>query len=247
MSKDASKQRLVTRLLLPVVLFIWLGLAWAARQHAETDAFGWQAAEWFAHRGKWIIFALAGLGFTASVVWRERTTLTKRLAIQVCLVCAFILGLTLWRTVPIHFFLQEQCRWDEQGHLRQTAEYTCAPVSLGNLLLARGKQLGVTERELTLLAGTTIEGTALNNLIWAAECFGLRVVTCGVMSLSELERQGGPALVTVSTLPTVRHMTLLTGFSDKGVHFVDPAYGARTISRERFQKIWYGKTLVFAK
>ena len=247
MVQSSTKKQPVTRLLFPLAMLAWLGLAWAARRYAETDAFGWQAAEWFGHRGKWFGFALIALGFTTFAAWRKRATLTRRFAFQICIVCAFILGLTLWRTIPIHFFLQETNRWDEQGHLRQTAEYTCAPVSLGNLLRTYGKQLGVTERELALLSGTTVEGTALNNLIWAAECFGLRIQQCSVMSLPELERQGGPALVTISTLPTVRHMTLLTGFADEGVHFIDPAYGARTISRERFQEIWYGKTLVFDK
>ena len=39
----------------------WLGAARAARLWAEGDGHAWWAAEWFAHCGKWYVFAASFL------------------------------------------------------------------------------------------------------------------------------------------------------------------------------------------
>ena len=131
------------------------------------------------------------------------------------------------------------------GNIRQTIEYTCSPVSLGNLLERLGLPGDISERNLARLCGTTVEGTTTAGLIRAATEYGLRVDVCRRLNVEALASLGGPALVSISTIPAVRHATLFLRFDGDRALFMDPAYGRRDIGIDRFRKIWYGKTLVF--
>ncbi len=85
----------------------------------------------------------------------------------------------------------------------------------------------------------------MKGLIRAADALGLELVTCRRMGLDELKKRSVPAIVQISTIPTVRHATLLFGMHGDSVAFIDPAYGYLEITTERFGEIWYGKTAIF--
>ena len=53
-------------------------------------------------------------------------------------------------------------------------------------------------------------------------------------------------VISISTLPDVHHMTLLVALDSEEAHYIDPSYGAWETSRERFDEVWYGKTIYFA-
>jgi len=78
----------------------------------------------------------------------------------------------------------------------------------------------------------------------AAHCYGLTNASARMLSLAELERASLPAIVSISTLPTVHHATLLIKLDAGRAYFIDPAYGFHDMSRQRFQEIWYGKTVL---
>jgi predicted double-glycine peptidase len=158
-----------------------------------------------------------------------------------------IVGLLLWRTLPSYLWLSHQDTRDDQGHRRQSIEHTCGPVSLANLIEVCHGNKAPSERELAKRSHTTMEGTPLTGLITAARQSGLELKVCRIISMSELRNLNAPALVQISTLPSVRHASLLLKIEGDEAHFIDPAYGYRKISCERFRKIWYGKTLIFER
>lgn len=229
-----------------VAIAVWFGVSWFARRYAETDGMGWAWAERWAHSGKWYFFAtfmLFALGFAFGF---EKPT-ARRSRVAVCAVAVLIvIWTTVWRTIPIYAFLPDTTVRDKNGHLTQTAEYTCGPVSLANLMEQFFGFRDVTERRLSRLSRTTCEGTTVSGLVRAARLRGLSVIACRTMSMTELEAMGRPAIVSISTIPSVRHATLLVGFDGDTVRFIDPSYGYREITRARFAQIWYGKTLILS-
>lgn len=221
----------------------WFGLAAAARGYADSDGLGWAWAEWFAQRGKWYVFAgpvlfMLGATFRSGIPGRARRA--AALATQV-----LVIWLVVWRTMPSYVWLPRGHVRDSRGHIRQSIEQTCAPVCLGNMREVVCGRPAPTERKLARLSMTTVEGTPLRGLIAAAEALGLKVAACKVMSLAELQQMNAPAVVQISTIPSVRHATLLLRIHDDDLEFIDPAYGYHHLSPQRFEEIWYGKTAVF--
>jgi len=224
----------------------WFALSWVARKYAETDCWGWPAAEWWAHSGKWYVFAtfmLFFLGFAFG--FEDPHPRWRRVLLGSCAVL-LVVWTTVWRTIPVYAFLPRSVKRDDaDGTIRQTVEYTCGPVTLANLMEQYMGITNVTEREMSRLSGCTYEGTTLSGLIRAARRSGLRVVSCRTMTMSELEELGRPAIVSISTIPVVRHATLFVEFDGDNASFIDPGSAARFImTRERFGRVWYGKTLV---
>jgi predicted double-glycine peptidase len=78
----------------------------------------------------------------------------------------------------------------------------------------------------------------------AAHQFGLTNATARMLTLAELQPAKLPAIVSVSTLPSVHHATLLVSLDAERANFIDPAYGKWSVSRARFQEIWYGRTVL---
>lgn len=221
----------------------WLALSHWARRYADGDGPGWAWAEWFAHRGKWQVFGCAvafllGAAFAGCGLGRVRVAIGAFAGIAA-------IGLVVWRTMPSYVWLGGGDKRGPDGYLRQSIEYTCGPVCLGNLIEQSLGRPSPGERELARLAGTTAEGTPLRSLIAAAEKTGLALASCRIMNLSELRRLESLAVVQISSLPTVRHATLLLRVEGDAVEFIDPAYGRRTLPVKRFEAIWYGKTTVF--
>lgn len=228
---------------------LWFAASWLARKYAETDHWGWGAAEWWAHSGKWYVFAtfmLFFLGFAFGL--EDPHPRWPRIILGSCAVL-LVVWTTVWRTIPIYAFLPRTTKRDDKcATIRQTVEYTCGPVTLANLMEQYMGMTNVTEREMSRLSGCTYEGTTLSGLMRAAKKSGLRVVSCRTMTMTELEALGRPAIVSISTIPVVRHATLFVEFDGDNAHFIDPGSAARFVmARKRFARVWYGKTLVLAK
>lgn len=229
------------------LLLCWWLVAIVARHYGEIDAPGWAQAEWFAQRGKWYVFATAGLWVTG-VALRQQHALNERRQIVLALVLeVMFVTVMIWKTAPVHVAIEHRNRRDELGHIRQSIEPTCGPVALANLLERYYGHTNVTERQMARLAHTTVEGSTVSDLRRAGQRRGLQVTHCRHLTLEELQQHGGPAIVSISTMPEVRHATLLCGFVSNRVAFIDPNYGYREISQDRFTRTWYGKALTFAR
>gem|GEM_PF-4786063 len=220
---------------------LWLGSAWGARWIAENVLFGWQIAELYAMRGKWMVFAGCAFGLLGVVA--KRPPLTKTRTVSLVFAEIVLMAVLTWRTMPIYPWLPRTLERDEQGHIRQSIEFTCGPVALGNLLEQWG-QPSPHERDLARLSGTTYEGTTMGGLIRAAEANGFAVLHCAPMRVEELKQQEHPVIIQISTLPGLLHATVLTHFSEDGAHAIDPAYGQRTIRLSRLERILTGTALV---
>ena len=221
----------------------WLVLAYAARRYADGDGPGWAVAEWFAHRGKWYVFTFAVLLVMGAATHSHDLGRMRKTALL--LVEILVILVMVWRTMPSFVWLPRSYNRDRQGHLCQTIEYTCGPVCLGNLLESGFGRPSPTERELARLSGTTVEGTPLRGVIAAAKALGLDLVACRTMSLDELRPPGAGAIVQISTIPAVKHATLLLRLHDDNLEFIDPAYGYGQVTAARFRATWFGKTLLF--
>ncbi len=225
----------------------WFGVSWAARRYAETELPGWSFAEWWAQSGKWLVFAVGMLFFLGYALGTEKARMSRLRAVLCAMAVLLVIWMTVWRTMPVYAFLPADSQRDADGLMIQRVQYTCGPVSLANLLERYYGATGVSERKLARQSGTTYEGTTVNGLIRAAEKSGLRVAVCRKLTLAELEERKSPAIVFISTIPSVRHATLFTGINGDDVTFIDPDRGYWQCTRERFRTIWYGKTLVFIR
>jgi len=52
-------------------------------------------------------------------------------------------------------------------------------------------------------------------------------------------------IIQISTLPDVRHATLLLRFDGTNVHLIDPDYGYQIMDRPWVSRVMYGKAMVF--
>jgi predicted double-glycine peptidase len=222
----------------------WFAITWVSRNYAETDLPLWAVAEWFAHRGCWYVFGAVAMYFIGVAICRQHALGRRRQVWLGLCVEVMLLWLVVWRTVPIFIFLNNEVTRGERGFIRQSIEYTCAPVSLGNLLEMEGN-IQISERFLSRISGTTVEGTTMSGILRAGRSQGLEVSLCRSLMFEELESLGAPAFVQISTLPSVRHAVLFVGMDKTHVQFVDPAYGLHEVTRRRFAEIWYGKTIMF--
>jgi len=224
---------------------LWFVTAKLARNYTDTDGFGVEVAEWFAHSGKWLVLLGAlMLGFG----WIAGAGQMPMGAARRIFYFTAIFGMTalvIARTVPVYVFLGEGRR-DADGYLRQSEliEVTCGAVALLNYLERYQHRRGLTEREVSRVCGVTAEGSTTAGIVLAAHYFGLTNATARVLTLPELEQAKLPAIVSISTLPTVHHATLLIRLDAERAWFIDPAYGLRDLPRERLQQIWYGRTVL---
>jgi hypothetical protein len=247
---DQTRQRRFAVAVIGLAVF-WFIAGWISRQYAETDKPGWIAAEWFAHRGKWFVLlagTLAALGFTVVAekvpgYGNSRRAILRRLLLVAAV--ALVIGTVIHRTIPIYPWLDAGMR-DPSGLLRQSLrfEFTCAPVALANYLERFADGPLLTEQAISRDCRTTREGSTQSDVLRAARRHGLARAECRKLTLADLNERTLPAIVSISTLPGVRHATLLVRLDADGAYFLDPAYGEWSIPPARFEQIWYGKTLV---
>ena len=230
---------------------IGLGLFWfvaasLARSYADMNGAGSPLAEWFAHSGKWLVLFAAAAAGNGYICGAKQIPPTSWRRVFYFAALSGLAGLVVWRTMPVYFLLGDGRR-DERGFMRQSAKYefTCGAVALLNYLERYQHHSTMTEREVSRVCGVTAEGTTISALVNAARQSGLTHATARVLKLEELDQTRLPVIVSISTLPTVHHATLLVSLDEKEADFIDPAYGSWKISRERFRQIWYGKTVRF--
>ena len=226
------------------LLLVWYLSAKLARTYGDRDIPLWPLVEWWAHTGMWYAFmgaTVLGMGFAAGSQPVPRG-LWRSLSIVVALLVA-IAG-TAALTMPIYLTMKPCTQRNKNGLIQQSSRHTCAPTSLANYLERFAGRTNVSERDMARLSGTTIAGTTSSGLLRAARASGLRVVACRTMSMQEIEALNMPVIVSISTVPSVHHATLLWKFEGGNVHLFDPDYGYEVRSREWFQRVWYGKTIV---
>ncbi len=224
----------------------WLAVSWAARAYSETARPGWAAAEWWAHAGKWHGF-LVGYAATVLLAWRSVSPgQAVRSRFLLGLLALGLVGLAAYRTLPVFVLLGEGAR-DASGYLRQSTrhEYACAAVALANYVEQYRGHRPLTEREAARWCRTTVEGTTQSAVLQAARRCGLSKAACRKLSFPELKQRGHPMMVSISTLPAVRHASLLVRLDEEWAWFIDPAYGEWRTPLANFKRIWYGTTVTF--
>jgi hypothetical protein len=241
----AEKLSPVAAAMLFALGILWLLAARFARNYADMDGLGTDYAGSFAQSGKWFIL-LAAIFFGHG--WILGAHQIPDGAVRRVFYYIAVLGLTtliVSLTIPIYFLLDAGQR-DKNGLLRQSqkVEVTCGAVALLNYLERYRQHAPLTEREVSRICHITPEGTTPSALVNAAHYYGLTNANARVLTLTELDRATLPAIVSISTLPTVHHATLLIKLDTDRAWFIDPAYGFWDVPRQRFQEIWYGKTIL---
>jgi hypothetical protein len=245
--RNGSDKKLSSRasgILLGLGIF-WILAAKFARGYADTDGFGCDLAGWFAHSGKWLVL-LAAMAFGHGWICGSKqipTGIRQRIFYHVALLGMIFLCVA--KSIPI-FFLLDAGRRDTAGLLRQSEriEVTCGAVALLNYLERCKNHPQLSEREVAQACGVTLEGTTTAALIRAARHYGLTNATARVLTATELENTKLPVIVSISTMPTVHHATLLFHLDTERADFIDPAYGFWSVPRKRFEEIWYGRTIL---
>ncbi len=246
-----SRPRTVSKsLLLGAVMGVgalWFAATWWIRSYADTDKPGWPLAEWYAHAGKWwTLLAGVMLGYGIALGAKKiPPSRWRRFSYYLVLLC--VVGLVGRRTMPVYLFLKPDAgRRDANGYMLQSLdhEYTCAGVALLNYLERHRDVTNLTERVVTEACGTTMEGSTTIMLLRAARSFGLTNATARVLDWNELAGLQRPAIVYISTLPGLRHATLLVKVGPEELHFIDPSYGPWKAKHDYFQRAWFGKTVL---
>jgi hypothetical protein len=223
----------------------WFIVARLARDYADTDGYGADAAGWFGLSGKWMVLLSAMLAGHGWVMGARQLPARGVVRFAYFIAVFGIVALAADRTLPVYVLLGDGRR-DSEGFLRQseTIEATCGAVALLNYLERYRHHPPLTEREVSRVCGVTFEGTTTAALVRAARTFGLTNAAACLLDLPKLERTRLPVIVSISTLPGVHHATLLVRLDADRAEFIDPAYGKWSVTRKRFQEIWYGRTVV---
>jgi len=243
--RRAAGERVSARVVLVLVgvLLLWHVMSLYARGYAETACRGWAFAEMWAHSLRWYVFEgvlvfFAGLSSGSRLGARKFVEDLKHTVLLVVGV-----GAAAWSTYPVGLVVAAEGAAAGRAWLRQSVEYTCAPVCLANHARRSGLACAAGERDLALRCGTTVAGTRLSRLARVARELGIRT-ECRLVTFEELVERNGPALLMISTLPSVRHATLFLGADAEGLHLLDPAYGPRTVPAAYLRRVWYGKTIL---
>jgi predicted double-glycine peptidase len=234
-------------LILGLVAFaVWGSLSWGARYYGETDYPGWPWAEWWAHQGKWFMFlGLVLFGISLALTAESQRIKTSH-KILIPFIMVSVILVVIERSCPVYLMLGEGQR-DADDYLIQNIdhEYTCGAVALLNYLELYRNHGRLTEREVSRACNTTAEGTTMSDLLQAVHAYGLTNATCTVRTYTDILESDLPTIVSISTLPGLRHATLLVSLDRDTARFIDPSYGAWQCSLDRFKKILFGKSIDF--
>jgi hypothetical protein len=224
----------------------WIATSWLSRFYADSYQVGWTWAAGYAHTGRFIsLMALISFGFSYALN-AEADRLSGFHQAAGWFVFFFSLGWLAYQSLPAWIFLSDGKR-DENGFLRQTREqeYTCVPVSLVNYLEQYRQRPQISERDAARACGTTRGGTPIQGLLRGCQHYGLNEVRTEFISFDELIEGPMPAVICLSTVPGMRHATLMTGVRSNRVAFIDPAYGHWTMPIALVEKGWYGPAIYF--
>lgn len=245
--KDVSLQTVhcVTRvpILVVVVTAALVSAVWILS--ADATLF-WKMPIWFdanSNRVLWlpILFAVAYImTLGSSLAWRERHA--KRVTLTAASV-TLLAGL-----LALQFQLNSTPRLDvagkrsSKGYHLQTTGCTCAPASGANIAMWFG--LGVSEAQMAMLMGTTVEGTTAGQVI-----LGMRKIGLSGMKVTQVDPQqiAPPAMLFVDHEATgpESHAVALISNTQNRVHIVDPLIGELRINAAELKKIWHGKAVEF--
>lgn len=193
-------------------------------------------------RSRFVIFSLAvSMGFTVPL-----SRLPHRL--EKLLVCLLMFVFITWFSI-LPFLAPALLRnrlanlittLDSEGNCIQTTSYTCGPAAAVTAL----KKLGLTadEGEIAVLAYTSpVIGTLPSCLSSALQNrYGNLGLKCRYRHFDSIDQLGntGVTLAVVKDAFLVDHCIAVLEVSENDVTVADPIAGTRSISREKFEKIW---------
>ncbi|MEN4006209.1 MAG: C39 family peptidase [Methanobacteriaceae archaeon] len=128
---------------------------------------------------------------------------------------------------------------DTSGIVMQSTDYSCGPAALATVLQNMG--FNSTEGELKVLAGTDTSGTSMYGLARAAHAKGVSA-TGMRLSIDDLKRNHIVHVVLNGT----PHYSVVREVSENSVRLADPSLGNIVMTREEFNEIYTGHTLVIS-
>jgi predicted double-glycine peptidase len=177
-------------------------------------------------RVTWTLIRVILLGFcglAVTVSWR-----TARLQV-VAVVLLGLLGIGGFTATEAHFLAPIYASLDDNlqsnGVFQQTSDSSCAPAALATILRLWG--LEATESNVAQLAGTSLLGTSMPQLIVAAQGFGMEGIELSPTwaQMQRINRPGVLATWLYSDHGKAPHAIALLGIDNTSVIIGDPAYG----------------------
>jgi ATP-binding cassette subfamily C protein len=114
----------------------------------------------------------------------------------------------------------------------------CGAASLGMIMGYHGKRVPL--EELRVACGVTRDGSTAGNVVRAARSYGL-IANGFRRDVGELEKLPLPFVI----FWQFNHFLVVEGFSKRGVHLNDPAFGRRVVDDDEFDRSYTGVAIVF--
>ena len=192
-------------------------------------------------RVTWTLLRVILLGFcgVACVVsWK-----TARIQVVALLLLGAI-GIGSFTTAEVHFLapiyssLENNLR--PNGVFEQTSDSSCAPAALATVLRLWG--IDATESEVARLAGTSLLGTSMAQIIVAAQGFGMNGIELSPTwaQMQQINRPGVLATWLYYDISKAPHAIALLGMDKDSVTIADPAFGEifQVNKREFLDRYW---------
>lgn len=162
-------------------------------------------------------------------------------------VLAALAGLLVFRALPLRVRAADS--WIDNGVVRQTTAYTCAPASIATLVRWFGGDTSATEASVAGLAGTTREGTNTLRELAVMQRLGLGPRYGRFLTPDSLVAAGGPALLhvnePVASGATVRHAVALLDLDPvaRTVLVGNPLHGRQIKRFGELEGYWTGEAI----
>ena len=168
---------------------------------------------------------------------------TARIQVVALLLLGAI-GIGSFTTAEVHFLapiyasLENNLR--PNGVFEQTSDSSCAPAALATVLRLWG--INATESEVARLAGTSLLGTSMAQLIVAAQGFGMNGIELSPTwtQMQQINRPGVLATWLYYDISKAPHAIALLGMDKDSVTIADPAFGEifQINKREFLDRYW---------
>jgi predicted double-glycine peptidase len=225
-------------------LGLYIGLLLVALYVPQWQMF---PLEWriYGMRITWTIIRVILLGFcgvTFAVSWKTARLQVIAIALLGILGIGGFSATEFFFLAPIHADLRNNLR--PNGIYEQTSTSSCAPSALATILHRWG--LKETESSIARLAGTSILGTSMPQLVAALEAIDMAAIELRPTwkQMQQINRPGVLATWLYSENRRDSHAVALMGLSDTTALIADPAFGKFfEVPKAQFDRIWRNEYL----
>ncbi len=203
------------------------------RPDIEYIIFPWIDYTFFRGWGLLGAFVVFGIGISQLPKANQR-------ALIIFTVFLIIVRMYFWWSILFGFDYNFKEKGFKKGICYQSTLYTCAPSSCATLLKHYG--IDTTEKEMARLcltgnvrATSNLKAARGLNIKLADKGYSVKIVLTDIKGLEKIPK---PCLISVKVALMVKHMVVLSSFSNGKVVILDPEDGKYSLDLATFEKEW---------